>query len=99
MYEQSPVSRAVRRAGIVFVLLMVLSGVCPADGAEKEGFQFRRDQELQQVRPKRPVKIKLKRTVKGEYSWELSGDDADEILKTDAKLRQQLVQPGRGPAR
>jgi hypothetical protein len=36
------------------------------------------------------VKIKLKRTAKDEYSWELSGDDADEIVRTDRKLKKML---------
>ncbi|MBI5103144.1 MAG: hypothetical protein HZB33_15115 [Nitrospirae bacterium] len=58
--------------------------------AEKEGFQFKKQPELQQVKPKKPVKIKLKRTAKDEYSWELSGDDVDDILQTDKRLRKTL---------
>ncbi len=36
------------------------------------------------------VKIKLKRDGKDNYSWELSGSDADQILKVNEKLRRQL---------
>jgi hypothetical protein len=36
------------------------------------------------------VKIKLKRDGKDNYSWELSGSDADQILKVNGKLRKQL---------
>ncbi len=36
------------------------------------------------------VKIRLKRDGKENYSWELSGSDADEILKVNEKLRRQL---------
>ena len=36
------------------------------------------------------IKIKLKRDGKEGYSWELSGSDADEILKVNEKLRKQL---------
>ncbi len=36
------------------------------------------------------VKIKLKRDGKDNYSWELSGSDADEILKINEKLRKKL---------
>jgi hypothetical protein len=36
------------------------------------------------------VKIKLKRDGKESYSWELSGSDADQILKVNEKLRKQL---------
>ncbi len=36
------------------------------------------------------VKIKLKRDGKESYSWELSGSDADQVLKVNEKLRRQL---------
>ncbi|OGP74416.1 MAG: hypothetical protein A2V86_16955 [Deltaproteobacteria bacterium RBG_16_49_23] len=36
------------------------------------------------------VKIKLKRDGKDSYSWELSGSDADQILKVNEKLRKKL---------
>jgi hypothetical protein len=36
------------------------------------------------------VKIKLKRDGKDNYSWELNGSDADQILKVNEKLRKQL---------
>jgi hypothetical protein len=36
------------------------------------------------------VKIRLKRDGKGNYSWELSGSDADEILKVNEKLRKKV---------
>ena len=72
---------------IATLIIMHASISYPAD---KEGFRFRKQPELQQIRPKKPVRIKLKRTAKDEYSWELSGDDADEIVKTDRKLRKML---------
>jgi hypothetical protein len=36
------------------------------------------------------VKIKLKRDGKETYSWELSGSDADQVLKVNEKLKKQL---------
>lgn len=72
---------------IAALIIMLASITYPA---EKEGFQFRKQPELQQIKPKKPVRIKLKRTAKDEYSWELSGYDADEIVKTDRKLRKML---------
>jgi len=42
------------------------------------------------VRPQKPVKIKLHRNAKGEYSWDLNGDNVDEIVNTDKKLRRLL---------
>lgn len=53
-------------------------------------FQFSKNPEIQQVKPKKPVRIKLKRTAKGVYSWDLTGDDIDEILKIDKQLRRSL---------
>jgi len=53
-------------------------------------FQFKKQPEIQQVRPKKPVKIKLKRSGDGKYTWELTGDDVDEIVNTDRRLRKQL---------
>lgn len=53
-------------------------------------FQFNKNPEIQQVKPKKPVRIKLKRTAKGIYSWDLTGDCVDEILKIDRRLRRSL---------
>lgn len=36
------------------------------------------------------VKIRLKRDGKDNYSWELSGSDADQVLKVNEKLRKKL---------
>ncbi|MFN3739305.1 MAG: hypothetical protein ACK4TF_01365 [Thermodesulfovibrionales bacterium] len=47
--------------------------------------------EIQQVRPERPVRIKLKRDAQGRYSWELSGDNPDEIIRIDKRLRKTFV--------
>ena len=74
----------------VIVLLMATVAACSAD---KEDLQIKKQPEIQQVKPKKPVKIKLKRSPKDEYTWELSGDDADEIVKTDRKLRKMLNVP------
>jgi hypothetical protein len=58
--------------------------------AAKENFVIKKEPELQQIKPKKPVMIKIKRTVKDEYSWELSGDDVDEIIRADQRLRKML---------
>jgi predicted secreted protein len=72
----------------VLILLLLLAAVAIA--AEKTEFQFKKQPELQQLRPKKPVRIKLRRSPKSEYTWELAGDDADEIVRTDRKLRKML---------
>lgn len=99
MDNASSVRRGITRAGILSLFLLVFFSVSPAYPADREDFRFRKEPELQQIRPKKAVKIKLKRTAKDEYSWELAGDDADEIIKADRKLRQQLRLPAHAPVR
>jgi hypothetical protein len=81
-----------KRVSMVSIALLLCCAVTAGYTAEKAGFQFKKQLELQQVKPKKPVKIKLRRTAKDEYIWELSGDDADEIVKTDKRLRKMLNQ-------
>jgi hypothetical protein len=79
--------------GYINIIIIVLSFcffVPAAYAAEKDYFQFKKQTELQQIKPKKPVKIKLRRSAKDEYTWELSGDDADEIVKTNKRLRKML---------
>lgn len=76
---------------IVFIsVFMVLMAVSAVESTDDGGFQFRKVSELQRIQPKKPVRIKLRRTARGQYSWELSGDDAGEILRVDRELRKVL---------
>lgn len=59
-------------------------------GAENPDIRFRKQTEIQQIKPPKPVKIKLHRNNKGEYSWDITGDNVDEIIKADRKLRKLL---------
>jgi hypothetical protein len=73
---------------------LVVFGVCllsaPGALAGEEGFRYGRDPKIEQVRPEKPVRIKLKRGAKGDYTWELSGDDVDAMIEADRKLREYL---------
>ncbi|MBA4373885.1 MAG: hypothetical protein C0402_13630 [Thermodesulfovibrio sp.] len=75
---------------IILIVFVLFCSSPPAFAADKDGFQIKKQPELQQIKPKKPVKIKLKRTAKDEYSWELTGDDAEEIIQTDRRLRKGL---------
>lgn len=75
---------------VIFLILMVLFFVGQPAVAERTDFQFKKQPEIQQIRPQKPVKVKLHRNTKGEYSWELSGDNVDEIVNQDRKLRKLL---------
>ena len=75
--------------GMVIVFL-TLWCTAIAVAAERSDIQFTKQPEIQQVRPQKPVKIKLHRNAKGEYSWDLNGDNVDEIVTADKKLRKLL---------
>jgi hypothetical protein len=70
---------------IVFIVFSPL--VCSAG---EEGFNFSKESEIAQVRPKKPVQIRLTRTSSGKYTWEIRGDDPEEVIKADERLRRYL---------
>ena len=77
---------------LIFLLLCVLivlsiSSLFPE---VKKDIKIRKQPEIQQIKPKKPVHIKLKRTATGKYTWDLTGDNVDEIIKADRRLRRQL---------
>ncbi|MEK6528347.1 MAG: hypothetical protein AABZ36_05660 [Nitrospirota bacterium] len=76
---------------IVLLALFLLFPACSGSGdKEQQPVVFKQDQEIQGITPENPVKIKLKRSSKNEYSWEISGDNADEVIKTDKRLKEGL---------
>jgi hypothetical protein len=92
-YSCSPSLLRGRGAGLAGIALGFFLGLFlwgSVGAAEKTDFQFKKQPEIQQVRPQKPVKIKLHRNAKGEYSWDLNGDNVDEIVNTDRKLRKLL---------
>jgi hypothetical protein len=78
------------RLATLFLVLFLLVCGHVSFAAAQQGFQFSKQPQLQQVKPKKPVRIKLRRTAKDEYSWELTGDDVDAVVKADRKLRKLL---------
>ncbi|MEJ2191271.1 MAG: hypothetical protein P8Y39_02835 [Nitrospirota bacterium] len=75
---------------IALLVFVLAAAVSPSFAQDDGGFRFRTDPEVKQVRPKKPVKIKLKRLGSGDYTWELKGDDPGEILRVDKELRKVL---------
>lgn len=76
----------------VSLFIVLLSGVfsCSrSDGGRQEAV-FKQVPEIAEIKPGSPVKIKLKRSGEGDYSWELSGDDAEKVIQTDKKLKESL---------
>jgi hypothetical protein len=79
------------------VLLIVISALIaiififnPIFSESTKNFQFKKQPEIQQIKPKKPVKVKLKRLAGGNYTWDITGDDVEEIVKADRQLRKQL---------
>jgi len=58
--------------------------------AAAQPLQFSRNQDISQIKPRKPVRIKLHRSGKGEYQWDITGDNADDIVKADRRLRKLL---------
>ena len=72
---------------VLFIFVILLGLVFSEDN---KNFQFKKQPEIQQVKPKKPVKIKLKRSADGKYTWDLTGDDVDEIVRVDRRLKKLL---------
>jgi len=81
---------------IIFFLFIMLSVLisCNGSGKAQDRLQYRTIPEIEKIRPERPVRIKLKRSTKGNYSWELNGDDVDKIIEIDKKLRKSIGEDG-----
>ncbi len=78
---------------IVLILIFWLYGCAELDGSEqKEVFKQERKEEVLQIIPKKPVRIELRRTAKGKYSWTLRGEDVEEIIKIDGRLRSVIAE-------
>lgn len=77
---------------LLFIFLISTSSLIStsAFSSSSDSLIFKKQTEIQQIKPKKPVKIKLKRLATGNYSWDLTGDDLQEIIRIDKKLRKQL---------
>jgi len=81
-----------QRLPLVFlaILLLILVQACTGTEGKESEVTFKQLPELQEIKPNKPVKIKLKRNAKGGYSWDISGNNADEIIGVDKKLKKGL---------
>lgn len=75
----------------ISLILIFLSPAFAAEADNKPPLRFGKSLEVQQVRPKKPVRIKLHRSAKGEYQWDITGDNADEVVRADKRLRSLLL--------
>ncbi len=79
----------IQLAAISLLILSLLScGSRPEEKAPPP--TFKQAPQIADVKPQKPAKIKLKRNSKDDYSWEISGDSVDEVVKADRQLRKLL---------
>ena len=74
----------------LFFISTSSSAVTTAYSSEHNDLTFKKQPEIQQIKPQKPVKIKLKRLANGTYTWDLTGDNVKEIIRIDRELRKQL---------
>ena len=83
---------------ILVVALSLLTCARPVEVAPKpkaaeseaSDAQYRKEMEEIKKSLKGDLKIKLKRDAKGAYMWEITGKDAQEVLKANDTLRKRL---------
>lgn len=76
---------------MLFALLLIFAlPVYSSNSDKKQPVQFGKNPQIQQIKPKKPVQIKLHRNAKGEYSWDIRGDNVDEVVHADSRLRKLL---------
>jgi predicted secreted protein len=72
-------------------LLLIFTQACTdSKGQKQEEPVFKQVPEIQEIKPEKTVKIKLKRNAKDDYSWEINGDDAEEVVNADKRLKKGL---------
>jgi hypothetical protein len=74
----------------ISALIAIIFIFNPLFSENAKNLQFKKQPEIQQVKPKKPVRVKLKRLAGGNYTWDITGDDVEEIVKADRQLRKQL---------
>jgi len=72
------------------ISLLLFAHACTESKSKQEEPVFRQVPEIAEVKPDKPLKIKLKRNAKDDYSWEINGDDVEGIVRADKQLRKDL---------
>lgn len=69
---------------------MISEAAIPDKPQPAPQFQAVKDKEIQQVKPRKPVRVKLHRNAKGEYSWDLTAENVDDVIRADKRLKRLL---------
>jgi hypothetical protein len=65
--------------------------VTPQASTANQTMQPSKKPDIQAIKPKKPLKIKLHRSANGQYSWDISGDNADDVYRADSRLKKLLM--------
>ncbi|MCX8070814.1 MAG: hypothetical protein N2738_09950, partial [Thermodesulfovibrionales bacterium] len=64
---------------LLLSLIIVISFLSTPFAQEKkeatQSFKFTKEQQVQQIKPKKPLRVKVHRNAKGEYTWDITGDN------------------------
>ncbi|MBF0565377.1 MAG: hypothetical protein HQK89_09050 [Nitrospirae bacterium] len=78
---------------VVLALTMPVTASCANASPDKQGnLVVTQNTGIAGTVPKKSVHVKLRRSFKGEYSWDLTGDDVKEILKINRELKKEFPQ-------
>lgn len=83
---------------ILMISVLLMMCACSKSGSSQQTAVFTQDPEIREIKPQKPVQIKLKRNASGSYSWELKGDNADRIIEVDSRLKGALDVSTAGPS-
>ena len=73
---------------LMIIVLLMPFHACTDTGGKEQPTVFKQIPEIQEIKSQKPVKIKLKRNAKGEYSWDISGSNPEKIIEADKKFRE-----------
>jgi hypothetical protein len=81
-----------KRLCVILIIISLILPVHACTGSEDEEKPtvFQTIPGIQKIRPEKPVKIKLRRNAKGEYSWEIKGNNSDKVLEENRNLEKNL---------
>ncbi|MEK6693680.1 MAG: hypothetical protein AABY44_09680 [Nitrospirota bacterium] len=85
-----------KRLVVVIVTFVIINSLLIAEGAPQppsekpQTTQIQQIPSLAQAKPRKPLKINLKRNSKNDYSWEINGENVEDIINADKKLRKGL---------
>lgn len=82
------------RHAVIFSMAFLFFCSCTNDPPENREIQIKQDKELMEIKPKKPVKVELKRKENGAYTWDITGEDVDKIIEADRKLRKSFQSYG-----